>query len=158
MPRKKNTLSEVVEMKAQQVIGTPISEIAKEFNQSTRIVQRKLDTFSTVLNSKNELLSGEGQILKEKLSDKLEIFKNELTNKAIDVIKKADTITLNRLENLKTTAKDAAQISEIYTKRLSGLTNMEDLNPDKDEKENTQINIYINEMINRVCPPKRNQA
>ena len=135
------SMEEMVNMKAQKLMGTPVTTIAKIMGRSNKTVQRSLDNFEQVLPTAADL--------KESVLQRIDEIKEQMMANAEKIVKDADFQVALKLPSEETRAVDAAKISEIYSRRLGSLAGFdgggaEENTGDKSPKVINFINTVIN--------------
>ena len=135
------SMEEMVEMKAQKLMGVPIKTIADKSGRGWRTVKRSLDNFENILPVAADL--------KESVLTRVNEIKEQMMLNAEKIVKDADFQVALKLPSEETRAVDAAKISEIYSRRLGSLAGFdgggaEENTGDKSPKVINFINTVIN--------------
>jgi len=104
------TIPEMVEMKAHQLNGLNTAQIAREVKRNRKTVQNSLAIFEQVLPNSADL--------KNKIIERIDEIKEQMMQNAENICLSADMQVKKKIFDKKTSALDAAKISQMYGSRL----------------------------------------
>jgi len=133
-------MDEMIEIKALQLRGLKVSQIAKKVGRDRKTIDRSLILFETVLPDEVDM--------KNRVIDKFEEYKEQMMKNAKDIIFASDMQVMKKINSDDTTATDAAKIRQIYGNdfmRLSGIGGGGEI---EDDGKSVKVQNFVTNIIN----------
>lgn len=148
---KHPTFDAIVEAYIRYLGGEALSKIGKDLKLSQDVLEDRFKRLDLASNSKLPSLSMERQLINEVLSDKLKPIKEELSVRAVEILREADDIIITKLRNERDSLKlsDLVKAADSYEGRLARITGLEEdpsQGPDRNDRNN-RVNIFIKELF-----------
>lgn len=150
---RKPTLSSLLDANIRVLAGEPKKKVAKDLQLTVPVMEDRLARLEEVSESTLPAIGLERQIISEALSEHLKPIKEALSLKALEIVKRADDLTLEKLNvtpigDLK--LPDIVKTADSYESRLARITGLEE-HPDQGSGQSQdkakRISIFVENMF-----------
>jgi predicted DNA-binding protein YlxM (UPF0122 family) len=141
-------LNDIISARTEYMAGASLQLISEKLNVSKQSLLKKIELLGNFLVTNNNSLTVEQQEIKAIILPKIQEMQETLAKNSYDIILKADEHTKVAINSICVDAIDAARISEIHSKRLARIKDIE-INPEAPKPvESTKVIQIIQNIFN----------